>query len=121
MSLLIACLGTGKGTWNNINEIINHHEWEEIYLITNEFGKQNYKPKKQTKFVIINPQEPTQILRDKIIHELKELTKKIGFQEVAININSGTGKEHTAIISALIKLGVGIRFIDTQNKEIITL
>ena len=31
--------------------------------------------------------------------------------EVAVNIVSGNGKEHMAIISALLKLGVGIRLM----------
>jgi hypothetical protein len=32
--------------------------------------------------------------------------------DIAVNITSGQGKEHTALLSALIKLGYGIRLVD---------
>ena len=44
--------------------------------------------------------------------ELKEkLTGKIKGIEVAVNFVSGEGKEHMALMSALLKLGIGVRFV----------
>jgi hypothetical protein len=39
------------------------------------------------------------------------LKDKIKGTEVALNLVSGTGKEHMAILAALLKLGVGIRLV----------
>ena len=47
-------------------------------------------------------------LRDEI---KDKLGKRIKSTEVAVNFVSGTGKEHMALMSALLKLGIGIRFI----------
>jgi len=47
-------------------------------------------------------------MRDSVIAGLKG---KIKGTEVAINLVSGIGKEHMAIISAVLKLGVGVRFM----------
>ena len=42
---------------------------------------------------------------------VKQLSGKLKGFEVALNLASGSGKEHMAIISALIKLGVGFRLV----------
>ena len=47
-------------------------------------------------------------LRNAIGQGLKD---KISDTEVAVNVISGTGKEHMAIISAILKMGLGIRLI----------
>ncbi|MCC7574751.1 hypothetical protein KO361_04120 [Candidatus Woesearchaeota archaeon] len=121
MGILVACLTTGKGTWNNVKELINSEEWKKIYLITNKFGKENYKTNKEIKFIEIELSEPIEILRDKIVIGLTELKKEIGFNDVAINLSSGTGKEHMAIISAILRIGTGIRIVSSENKTLKTL
>ena len=40
---------------------------------------------------------------------MKNLKGKIKDPEIDINFISGTGREHMALMSALLKLGVGIR------------
>ena len=42
--------------------------------------------------------------------ELEKLKPKINNLEVALSIASGSGKEHMALMSALINLPVGVRF-----------
>jgi hypothetical protein len=121
MGILVACLTTGKGTWNTVTEIINSTEWKKIYLITNDFGKENYKHKKEINYVIINLADNVEIMRDKIIAGLEDLQKEIGFSDVALNFSSGIGKEHSAMLAAILKLGCGIRIVDTKNKELITI
>jgi hypothetical protein len=59
-------------------------------------------------FVIINSNESIELLIDKIQEALKE---KITGTEVALNLISGSGKEHMAVLSALLKLGLGIRLV----------
>jgi hypothetical protein len=116
MGILIACLTTGKGTWNSVSDLINSEDWKKIYLITNKFGKENYTVNKEVQFVEISSSATTEKIRDKIIEDLKDLRQEIGFNDVAINFTSGTGKEHMAMLSAILKLGTGIRIVDTDNK-----
>ena len=42
MTDFVACLSTGKGTWGNVKRIIEEGEWDNILLITNDFGKENF-------------------------------------------------------------------------------
>ena len=121
MGILIACLTTGKGTWKEVSNIINAENWKKIYLITNEFGKEKFTHEKELNYALINLNDTTNIMRDKIIAELKDLKEEVGFNDVALNFSSGSGKEHMALLSAIMKLGTGIRIVDQKNKEIINL
>lgn len=105
---LIACLSTGKGTWGHVNRLIQDSNWNKIFLITNDYGKENFSKDDKTELIAINLNQGIKELRDDMIKNLKD---KIKGTEVAVNIISGTGREHMALIAALLKLGVGFRLI----------
>lgn len=106
MTDLVACLSTGKGTWGHVNRLIQDNEWEQIFLITNEFGKENFTLEKKAEFIIVDVNKGIKEIRDEIAEKLKDRIKGL---EVAVNLVSGSGKEHMAILGALLKLGMGIR------------
>lgn len=106
MTELVACLSIGKGTWIHVNRLIHEQEWEKVFLITNEFGKENFTLDKPAELIIVDSNKGLKELRDEIAEKLKEKIKGL---EVGLNIISGSGKEHMAIIGALLKIGVGIR------------
>jgi len=106
MTELVACLSTGKGTWGHVGRMIQEQEWEKIFLITNEFGKENFTAEKPAEFIVIDTNKGIKDIRDEIEQKLKGQIKGL---EVGVNIISGSGKEHMALIGALLKLGVGIR------------
>jgi len=108
MTELVACLSTGKGTWGHVSRLMQEKPWEKVILITNEYGKENFNKDDKTTFIVINSNRGLNELRDEIQEKLKEL---ITGTEVAVNFISGIGKEHMALMSALLKLGVGIRFM----------
>ena len=108
MPELIACLSVGKGTWGHVNQLIQENKWDKIFLITNEFGQENFSKSEKAEFLVINPNQGLRELRDEIYSKLKDKVKET---EVAVNFISGSGKEHMALISAILKLGVGIRLV----------
>ena len=114
---LIALLSTGKGTWAQVAGLIKHGDWEKITVLGNDFAKQ-FTLEKEFEFI--------QIDLDKKIKDLKEefskkLKGKIKGTEVFLSVASGSGKEHMALISALINLPVGIRFVALTKEGIINL
>ncbi len=106
MTELIACLSTGKGTWGHVSRLMQDGKWDKIFLITNDYGKENFNKDDKTELIAINLNQGIKELRDEIYNSLKG---KIKGTEVAINIISGMGREHMALISALLKLGIGFR------------
>ena len=112
MTKLIACLSTGKGTWTEVIKLIDSEPCEKVFLLTNDFGKEKFTHEKAELIVVKgNVNE----MRDQIHASLKN---KLSFEEVAVNLISGTGTEHMAIISAVLKLGVGMRIVTTEENKI---
>ena len=114
---LIALLSTGKGTWGQVAGLINHGEWENIILIGGDFGKQ-FTSEKKFEFIKVDLESKLKDLREEISRKIKG---KIKGTEVFLSIASGDGKEHMALISALINFPAGIRFVALTKDGIINL
>ena len=115
MTSLVACISTGKGTWAHVAQLISQEKWDKIYLVTEEFGMKFQAPE-NAEFVIIKNSKSVQEISKDIQNQLKG---KILDLEVAVNLISGEGKEHMALISALLSLPVGIRFTALTKEGII--
>ncbi len=113
MTDLIACLSIGKGTWGLVSKLIASEEWGKIFLISNDFGKERYTNDKAFEMIVVNSMGPIEQISAAIKTALEG---KFTDLEVAVNIISGSGKEHMALLSALHKLGVGYRLV-TLNEE----
>ncbi len=115
----VALLSSGKGSWKQIAGLIKGGEWEKVILLGNEYAKKfNPQTDKQIEFITIDTNQPIKSMREEIANKLKN---KIDGVEVALSIASGTGKEHMALISALLQLPVGIRFFALTKEGIIEL
>jgi hypothetical protein len=114
---LVALLSSGKGTWGQVAGLMNHGEWDKIILIGDDFAK-NFTHEKKFEFIKVTLSQRIKELRDEISKKLKG---KINGTEVALTIASGDGKEHMALISALINLPVGIRFAALTREGVIDL
>lgn len=112
MTSLIACLSTGKGTWALVTDIIKGAKWEKVYLITNEFGRDKFQKIEGVELFVLNLENSPDILSDEIVAALHG--NNLG-TELAINMSSGTGNEHMALLSAVLKLGLGVRFVFLKN------
>lgn len=115
---LVALLSSGKGTWAQVSGLIKYGEWERIILFGDEFASQfQVEDKKEiVEFIKIDLTKKIKDLRDEF---LKKLKGKIDGTEVALSIASGDGKEHMALISALINFPVGIRFAALTKEGVI--
>ncbi|MFO7710867.1 MAG: hypothetical protein R6V53_03825 [Candidatus Woesearchaeota archaeon] len=109
MTQLVALLSTGKGTWGQVAKVLRSQEWEKIFLITNQFGKEKFQPDAKTELIVADFNDDIMKLKKEILSSLKD---KVTGIEVAVNMCSGSGKEHTALVTALQELGVGFRFVD---------
>jgi hypothetical protein len=104
---LVAFLGTDKETWGQITALINRMEWDKIFLVKNK-NAEEFAATKPCEIISINSDKPLVELKNDILDKLKG---KLGELEVALSIASGSGKEHMALISALLTAPVGIRLV----------
>ena len=104
---LVAFLGNDKETWGQVTGLINHGDWEKIIIIKSK-SADDYESPKEAQIITIDTAKPLIELKDDIANKLKN--KFEGF-DVNISIASGNGKEHMALISALLSVPVGIRLV----------
>jgi len=114
---LVALLSTGKGTWGQVSGLMKFGEWDNIIILGDEFGM-GFTHEKKFEFIKINLTAKIKDLQEEF---LKKLKGKINGTEVALSIASGDGKEHMALISALINVPVGIRFAALTKDGVIDL
>jgi len=112
MTKLIAMLSTGKGSWAEVSELIQCEQWEEVILMTNQFGKDKFTSKGD--LLVFNLDAPLEELTEQMYEALGGYS--LGF-EVALNLTSGTGKEHMALLSAVIRRGCAFRLVYSKDRK----
>lgn len=112
----VALLSTGKGSWGQVSGLIKNGEWDKVILIGDEYSKKFTA--ENAEFISVDFNQPIVNLEGELITKLKE---KITGIEVALSIASGSGKEHMALISALLQLPVGVRFFALTKDGIVEL
>ena len=118
MTDLIASFSSGKGTGAHVLKVIEGMEWNRIFLIVpEEFDGQFTKPKNAEIITL----DTTRTITDMAAHIKHCLTGKTKDFEVGLNLVSGSGREHMAILNALLQLGIGIRLVALTKEGVKTL
>jgi len=104
---LVAFVGSDKETWGQITGLVNRGTWEKVILVKSNEGKE-YPTPKNGESINIDTSLPLKQLKEDITKKLKG--KFQGF-DAHLSIASGNGKEHMALIAALLSLPVGIRLV----------
>jgi hypothetical protein len=116
---LVALLSKGEGTWGQVSGLMKKGEWEKVTVIGNSFANQNFScPEVPFDFVEVDLEKALVPLKNEFS---KKLEGKIQALEVALSIASGNGKEHMALVSALLSVPVGVRFTALTKDGIVFL
>lgn len=100
----LAVLGIGKGTWGHVARLIAEEPYDRIVLISNDWGKENFKPGKECEWILLNNRAGFEVLKD-------EIKAKLPDGEIAVSLASGSGKEHMAILAALREKGSDYKIV----------
>lgn len=111
MVSLVACIGEGQGTLAHVLKLMNE-PWDHVYLVMSQNFIDKFKPEKNASIIPIDTGKTVPELVQQLA---REFDGKF-FGDACVNLISGTGKEHMAIIAALLKSGAGIRLV-TLTKE----
>ena len=112
---LIALLSSGEGTWAQVSGLIKFGDWEKIIVLGDDSAKQ-FTCDKKFEFIKVDLTKKLKDLKDDFS---QKLNGKFEGSEVALSIASGEGKEHMALISALLSIPVGVRFTALTKDGII--
>lgn len=94
MEVFIATLGVGKGTWGHVGRLMQE-EWDKIILVGNEWTKERFSHERDAEWIEVNS-------RGGINEMVEEIGEALGdLEDVHLNIISGSGKEHMALLMAM--------------------
>ena len=116
---LVAILSSGQGTWGQVAGLAKKGEWENIFLLGPKFASDFNLEGIPFQFVEIDTNKTLTQLKKEILTKLKGKLKPI--EDIAISIASGSGKEHMALLSALLSIPVGIRFTALTKEGVVML
>ncbi|MBU0958033.1 MAG: hypothetical protein KKF56_04465 [Nanoarchaeota archaeon] len=113
---LIIILSEKEENLPQLNSLIQNGDWDNIIILS--ANNKTIPTSKPNEVIQINTNQPVLQLRDEIKSKLQGKIKGL---ETAISIASGTGKEHMALISALLNLPVGVKFVVYTSKGVVEL
>ncbi len=96
MKTFLGVLSTGKGTWGQVAHIVDNTEYDNVYLVSNEWAQDKFSCSKKVNWIIIDPRKGFSEIMDDIE---KQWPKELADPD--LNIHSGSGKEHSAILAIL--------------------
>jgi len=112
---LVCFQGTDKESWAQINALLKRGEWEKVSIVKNK-AAEHFPMPESCAILEVDSSIPLLELKEDII---KKLRPTIGKEfEIALSLASGTGKEHMALISALLNIPVGVRLVAFTKKGI---
>ena len=109
MTDIVLCLSDEKSL-SHLKRLVKDAEWGKVFVITTEACRKNFGDDFEGKpqFICADFSKPVA----ELIKDLeKSLEGKFSDFDVALNIVSGGGKEHMAILAAVLRTGVGIRLV----------
>ncbi|MBI4140167.1 hypothetical protein HY483_04405 [Candidatus Woesearchaeota archaeon] len=114
MAVLVASIGAGKGSWALIGTLMNAYEWSRIILVGDDFASK-FSHDKNFDFVLVSESLG---IRD-ISMIIDSGLGNLGFDDVAVNLVSGSGVLHMALMIAVLRKGCGLRFVTVDETGVI--
>jgi hypothetical protein len=105
---LVAFLGKDKENWGQVTALLNRAEYNKAVLIKSKESEE-FPANSKCITVKVDTSRPVAQLADEIKEKLKK--ELSGDFEVSLSLASGSGKEHMAVISALLNIPVGVKLI----------
>lgn len=106
MTDLIVCGSSNKAASAHISKVIAAETWDAIYVII--ASQEHFILQTTFNSIIVDNQKTIREIKEQIVAQLKGKVKGL---EVGVNIVAGTGKEHMALLMALMELGLSFRWV----------
>jgi hypothetical protein len=104
----VAFIGTDEHAWGQITALLHRLDYEKAILVVDKEVR-NYPQNEKCHIITLDTSHPLLTLQT----ELRDKLQKVigGEFEVALSLASGTGKDHMALLSALLNLPVGVKLV----------
>ncbi|MBI3333883.1 hypothetical protein HYZ97_00135 [Candidatus Pacearchaeota archaeon] len=103
----VAFVGKDKENWGQVTALLNRLEYNKAVIVKSI--KEDFPANEKCRIVEINPDKSLIDMKEQIRDKLKPLLS--GDFEVSLSLASGNGKEHMALLSALLNIPVGVKIV----------
>ena len=105
----VVFLGDDKENWGQVTALINRLlDCEKVILVKNK-SSPSFPTTEKCRTITIDSTKPLLQLKQELTEKLKqEISREF---EVVLSLASGNGKEHMALLSALLSVPVGIKLV----------
>jgi hypothetical protein len=104
----VAFIGKDKENWGQVVALLNHLEYDKAIIIKSK-DAEDFPTNEKCITLSFDTKKSMAELKNEILEKTK--TELSGDFEVALSLASGSGKEHMALIGALLSIPVGIRMV----------
>lgn len=104
----VAFLGQDEHNWGQVTALLNRLEYERAILVVDAMSA-NYPQNEKCTIIRIDTSQALLAVQQELSTKLKK--ELHGDFEVALSLASGTGKDHMALLSALLNLPVGVKLV----------
>lgn len=110
---LVALMSSDSKNWKEVASLFNSAKWDNVFLICCDlaYSSINLDGIVKLKYNEASPIESISSLTKFFKNEIKDF-------EVCVNLSSGSGIEHMALLTALLKSGLGLRFVYSMNNKV---
>ena len=105
---LVAFAGSDKEHWGQVTALAKRMNSDRVIIVKNRDAG-DFPNVEKSESVVVDTEQPIIELKQELVNKLKIKLK--GDFEVALSLASGNGKEHMALISALLSIPVGVRIV----------
>jgi hypothetical protein len=102
MKTIMITLGVGKGTWGKAKRVCSE-EWDKIVILGNEWAQDTFKADFAYDWIVLDENKDSCQLVEDISSQLP------ADGDIYINLSSGSGREHNALVAALVSNDVSFR------------
>ena len=103
----VAFVGSDKENWGQVIALLKRVETKKKILVINK-NVEGF-PEENVEVIKIDCEQPILKLKKDLMEKLKKVLT--GDFEVTLSLASGNGKEHMALIGALLSIPVGIKIV----------
>ena len=107
MPTLILNITKDEGSWAHCKKLIDCGRWDKVIAFCDINAQKNFSTCKEIKKFAIDFSKKIPELSEDMHAKLSSIEDL----EVYVNFVSGSGREHMALISAILKSGLGMRLI----------
>lgn len=114
----VAYIGADKENWGQIVALLNRLDYEKAILVKNR-AAEPFPTNEKCLLIEVDAQRPMSELKKEILENTKHALS--GDFEVSLSLASGSGKEHMALLGALLSIPVGVRVVAYTKEGVLYL